>query len=502
MKKRNRLIALIIFTTAFMVLGAVGHQATAKMILRYGTGIMPVALYPHNYVTAADLVQCNLIFDNLLTFDHDQNPVPALATSWEMINDTTWRLKLRKGVKFTDGTPFNAEAAKINLEIAKEQPKGKRYYNMIESVTIEDPYTILIKTYEPHAPFLNKLCIAVGGMVSPKAIEKYGDKLAVNPVGSGPFKLKEWVPKVKMVLERNDDYWGKKPKLDEFHVFQIPEEGARAMAFESGNIDVNQLPAVHRIAEYRKNPKIKIVTTPGFRIFYLGFNTKDKLLRNKNLRKAIAHAINVDEIVDYVMEGVAVKADTVLAQALMKSKEKSCFDYDPAKSKELLAEAGYPNGVEVNLWTPEGRYLKDRQIAEAIQGQLAKVGIKAKLSVKEFASWIAATGRHEHQMSVFGFGFSTAEPNASMKLMFYSGATYNTFNYADPKMDNLLDKAAATMDPEKRRQVYEEAERLIIDEVLQVPIYHEIVVFATSDKVKNFRGYPTSMIDISETTIE
>jgi ABC-type transport system substrate-binding protein len=305
-----------------------------------------------------------------------------------------------------------------------------------------------------------------------------------------------------MVLERNEDFWGKKPKLDEFHMFPIPEEGTRTMAFESGDIDVIHTPAAHRIADYRKKPDINVIIEPDFRIFYLGFNVKDKLMSNKDLRKAIAHAINKDEIVDYVMEGLGIKADTVLAPALIKSDKKYFFDYDPAKSKELLAKAGYPNGVEINLWTPEGRYYKDRQIAEAIQGQLAKVGIKAKLSVMEFASWIEETNKHNHQTTVAAFGFSTADPDASLKLMFYTGATYNSFDYSDPKMDNLLDEAAAMMDPEERRKIYGEVQQLVIDDVIEVPIYHTVAVFAAHKNVKNFRAYPTNMLDIYDTTVE
>jgi peptide/nickel transport system substrate-binding protein len=206
--------------------------------------------------------------------------------------------------------------------------------------------------------------------------------------------------------------------------------------------------------------------------------------------------------VEYVVEGLAINAQAVIPEIIMKSKKKYNFDYDPEKSKRLLKEAGYSEGVEINLWTPEGRYLKDRQIGEAAQAQLAQVGIKANVKVMEWGAYTDSLFRHEHQLFVIGWGFSTGDPDAALRGCFYSTNKWNWSNYKNPRMDELLDQGVATQDPERRQEIYEEIQQLLIDDVVMVPIYHKLGIYAVSKKVKNFYSTPLELIDISETTVE
>lgn len=494
---------MLLLVLVFAVLGLPSNQAVAeKNVLKIGTGVDVVSLDPHKYKTTPDLVVDNLIFENLVAYDHNLNVVPVLATSWERIDDLRWKFKLRKGAKFHDGTPFNAQAAKINLDRVRVAPRGMNYFGMIESVGIEDDYTILIKTKERFAPFLRNLCIPIGGMISPKAIETHGEDIAHHPVGTGHFKFKEWRPKERLVLERNDVYWGEKAKLEKVIFVPIPEEGTRAMAFESGEIDVISDALPHRIPKYKADPKINVITGPATRNVWIGFNVGDKMLSNVKLRQAIAHGINRDKIVEYVLEGLAINAQAFIPEIVMKSKKKFNFDYDPKKAKDLLNEAGYPTGVEMSIWTPEGRYLKDRQIAEAVQAQLSQIGIKVNVRVMEWAALMDAFHRHEHQLGIFGWGWATGDPEASLRACFHSKSTWNWSDYKRPKIDTLLDEAVSTLDTEKRWALYEELQQLLIDEAVAVPIYHKLNIFAASKKVKNFYPTPLEFIDISKTTVE
>lgn len=503
MKNFTRLITIIFLALAFLIsVGGAGSFAAEKGVLKFGIGVDATTLDPHNYKATNDLLVAHLIFENLATFDLNMNVVPVLATSWENLDDTTWRFKLRKGVKFHDGTPFNAQVAKMNIERMKAAPRGKPYFGMIESVTAEDDYTILIKTNRPFAPFLKNLCIPVGGMMSPKAIEKYGKEIGSHPVGTGPFKLQDWRPKDKLVLVKNDAYWGEKAKLNQFVYRPIPEEGTRAMAFESGEIDVISDPLPHRIADFKANKNINVTTGPATRMVWLGFNTGDKVLKNVKLRQAIAHAVNREEIVKYVVEGLAIDAQQIIPGIIEEFSEKYNFAYDPQKAKKLLAEAGYPNGLELNLWSPEGRYLKDRQIAEAAQAQLAQVGIKANLRVMEWGAYLDALFRHEQQLYIIGWGFSTGDPDAALRGCFYSTSKFNFSNYKNPKMDELLDKGVSTLDPKKRHVIYKDLQQLLIDEAVMIPIYHKLNIYATSNRVKNFHPHPMELIEISETVVE
>jgi peptide/nickel transport system substrate-binding protein len=476
--------------------------AAGKSVLNIGVGVDVVTLDPHNYKATTDLLVDNLIFETLVKFDLKMNVVPGLASSWDMINDTTWRFRLRKGVKFQDGTPLNAEAVRFNLMRMKDAPRGKGYYGMIKSATVEDEYTVVVTTHGPFAPFLKNMSVDVGGIMSPESIKKYGDNIIANPVGTGSFRLKEWRPREKLILINHEGYWGKKSKLDEIVFLPIPEEGTRAMAFESGEIDVISDPLPHRIETYKKNKNISIITGPATRTVWLGFNVGDKTLSNLKLRQAIAHAVNRDEIVNNVVEGLAINAQAWIPSVVEKSKKDYNFKYDLKRAKELLKEAGYPNGLELNLWTPEGRYLKDRQIAEAVQAQLAQIGIKTNIRVMEWGAYLDACARHEQQLYIIGWGFSAGDPDTALRLCFYSDNQFNYSNYKSPAMDKLLDDAVAMLDPKKRSNLYEQVQQKLIDETIVVPIYHKLNIYAVNKRVVNFNPHPMERIEIGDTSIK
>ncbi|MEW6266202.1 MAG: ABC transporter substrate-binding protein [Thermodesulfobacteriota bacterium] len=473
-----------------------------KNVLNFGTGVDVTTLDPHNWKTARDLLAINLVYEGLLTLDPDLKVVPMLATSWERVDDTAWKFKLRKGVKFHDGTPFNAEAAKINLDRMRNAPRAKGVFGIIDSVTIEDEYSIVIKTKMPFAPFINNVCHPVGSMISPKAIERYGTEIGHHAVGTGKFVLKEWIPKEKIVLLKNENYWGEKPKLNQVLLRPIPEEGTRTMAFESGEIDIVTDPAPHRITNFKKNKDIQVIAEPAARVVWLGYNTQDKVLSNVKLRLAIAQAINRVELVDYVAEGLAINASAWIPAIVKNSKKKYAYDYDPKKAKDLLKEAGYPNGLELNLWSPEGRYLKDKQIAEAIQAQLSAIGIRIKLSVKEWGSYVDALFRKEQQLFIWGWAFQVGDPDAMLRENFFSKSSYNCTAYNNPEYDKLLDKAVSTMDTTTRAALYDDIQQMLIDDVVGCPIYHSQNIFAIWKKVKGFKAHPLELVVLDKTVVE
>jgi peptide/nickel transport system substrate-binding protein len=502
--KRIRLtwILMISITLMLFVFGQTNTVSAEKKVLTYGAGVDIVTFDPHNYKTATDLSVMNLVFENLVAFDSDLNVRPALAESWDNIDATTWRFKLRKGVKFHDGTSFNAEAAKVNFERMIQSPRASSYFGMITSVTIEDENTIILKTKVPYAPFLKNLCHPVGGIMSPKAIAEYGKDIGTNPVGTGRFKLKEWRVKEKLTLVKNENYWGKKALLDEFIFRPIPEEGTRAMAFESGEIDVLSDPLPHRLSEYKANKNMNVITGPAARVVWVGFNVGDKLLSNIKLRQAIAYAINRDDIVKYVLQDYAINAKKWIPNIVQESNKEYHYDYNLEKAKEFLKEAGYSQGIELNLWTPEGRYLKDRQIAEAVQDQLLKIGINAKLKVLEWGAYMDSCFRHEQQVFIIGWSFQVGDPDTLLRDNFYSSSKWNYSDYKSSEMDKILDEAVSTLDSKIRAGFYEKVQQKLIDDVIGVPIYHRMNIFVTNKKVKNFFPHPMELISLDETTIE
>ncbi|MBI5445500.1 MAG: hypothetical protein HY900_30335 [Deltaproteobacteria bacterium] len=480
---------------ALFLLSGQGHSLAAeKGVLRFGTGTDATTLDPHNWKSATDLLAINQIYEGLMTLDRSLKIVPVLATSWKAVNDTTWRFTLRKGVKFQDGTDFNAEAARINLERMRNAPRSKSYFGMIESVTVEDAYTIVIKTQTPYAPFLNNMCHPVGAMISPAAIEKYGKELGEHPVGTGKFKLKEWRRKERLVLERNDAYWGAKPQLRQFDVIPIPEEGTRTMAFEAGDVDVIADPLPNRLAAYRAGKNVDVIQEPAARVVWMGFNVSDKTVGNADLRRALALAINRDELVKYVAEGLVGEANSWIPAVVQQAKTSRNYPFDPRQAKQLLAKAGYPNGLELNLWTPEGRYLKDRQIAEAIQAQLSKIGVRVKVRVMEWGTYLDSLTRHEQQLYINGWAYQVGDPDSVLRDNFYSASSYNFSNYKSQDYDKLLDASVAMLNPSKRRSLIEKAEARLLEDVVGVPVYHKNNIYAVSKKVQGFRSHPLELI--------
>jgi len=234
----------------------------------------------------------------------------------------------------------------------------------------------------------------------------------------------------------------------------------------------------------------------------VAFNSSDKVLSNVKLRQAIGHGINRDEIIDYVLEGMAINAPAWIPAIVYKTKERYNFDYDPEKAKELLKEAGYPNGLELSYKTCEGRYLKDRQISEAVQSQLAEIGIKINLQVMEWGAYLDSLFRGESQMFIMGHAVATGEPHQALRGALHSESRFNFSRHKNPEFDSLLAKAGTVFDPKQRYEIYDEIQKLLIDTAAVVPMYHKLEFYGAWKRVKDFYPHPMELLELSETTIE
>jgi peptide/nickel transport system substrate-binding protein len=483
---------------------AAAAPPAAKMggTLRIGIGVEPVTLDPHHYKAAGiDFAVLDLVTDGLVAFDRNLNLVPQLATSWEWLDNTTLRFKLRQGVVFQDDTPWNAEAAKVNFDRIATAAEMKGHYGHIASCDVVDDYTIVLKLESRFSPLLGNLAAPIGGMLSPAAIENLGDEIARKPVGTGPYKLEEWLPKERLVLVKNPTYWGTPFKLDKLIFRPFPEEATRLLAFQAGELDVIQNPVPSSVKTLEKDDRFQVVRTTQMRNLWLGIIHGDETLDNLKLRQAIAYAINRDALVNQVAEGMADVAESLIPPSVM-GLPKVAYPYDPAKAKQLLAEAGYPQGLKLGLWVSQGRYLKDKEIGEAIQAQLKEVGIDAELHIVEFGTLVKVASEHEQQLWLQGWGLAAGDPDGMRPLMYSDGAV-NTANLKDPRVDELFDKGVAAVSEEERKAIYAELEKLVVqDLVTMVPIYFEVGFYATTTKVHDFYPHPLELIDIAQTWIE
>lgn len=504
MKKEFKIFCfLLLFLVLMSFYVYAVNEKTSGGILRVGIGADLTSFDMSSYKSGVDLMLGALVFDRLVAFDKNmQNYIPQLATSWEKKDDLTWIFNLRKGVKFTDGTSFNAEAAKISLERTSKAIRGQRFHGMISTVNILDDYKIEIKLKEPSASFFPNLTEATGSMFSPTALEKYGEEFFKNPVGTGMFKLEEWIPGQHVVLTRNEEYWGPPAKLEKVIFVPIPNVASRVMAFKGGDLDVIENLPAHEAPSIEKDPNYKLMSVPQLRTVWIGFNCGDAILKDPKVREAIAHAIDRESIIKYVMENRVREANLgLLPPEIMKTDPPLSLNYDPALSKKLLAEAGYKGGLKLQLWTPEGRYVKDLEIAQVVQGQLQSVGIDVSITVMEWSSYLAALSRKEQQMFVLGWAV-TKPPDSFFRACFHSEDTSNWANYKVKEVDKMIDEAVKLSDEEEINQAYYELNKIIIENAVVFPIYYTTMLYGLRSNVEEFSVHPMELLDLSKTWIK
>ncbi len=465
-------------------------------------GVDPTTLDPHDHEeTPAYNVLLNL-YDTLLIRDKDLKVIPWLATSYKLVNPTTWEFKLRQGVKFHNGEEFDAEVAKFSLERVANPALNLRMtaLRIIERVEVKDKYTIRVITKKPF-PTLDTQLALRGAMVPPRYFkEKDKAFLARNPVGTGPFKFVKWVKDDQIELEANEQFWKGAPKIKTLIFRPIPEEATRMSALQTGEVDLATNVPPHLVKEIKNHPKVTISSAPSVRTIFIPLYTVQCELTqgswdctkpvqgpvaNPKVRQAINYAVDVDSIIKNVLEGQGIRTATPLTSKHFGYDPKiKPFPHDPAKAKKLLAEAGYPNGIDVVLNSPSGRYPKDKEVAEAVAGQLTKVGIRAQLKVHEWTTYMNNIAyRHGGApMWLIGWGNTTWDADGTLIPMFRTGQLLA--NYWNPDFNALLDDAQTNMDPKKRSQMYSKASRFFLDDPPAIPLYQQIDNYGVSRKLQ------------------
>ncbi|MDI7247668.1 MAG: ABC transporter substrate-binding protein [Bacillota bacterium] len=482
----------------------------------FGRGADSVSLDPINVTDGESLIVTRQIFDGLLQYNEKNTSVePALAVSWTVSKDEkVWTFKLRQGVKFHDGTPFNAEAVKFNFERWKD-PKNPyhqgafEYYSymfvqgetdLIKSVDVVDDYTIRFVLERPLAPFLANLAMTPFAIASPAAIKKYGADVGNHPVGTGPFKFVRWDHGDKIIIERNDAYWGGKPYLDKVIFRSIPDNSARFMELESGSIDIMDGMSPDDVKLAGRNKALQVILRPSFNVGYMSMHMDKKPFDNIKVRKAIAHAINKPAIIKAFFAGLAEVAKNPMPPSLWGYNDKvKDYEYDPAKAKSLLAEAGYPNGFETTLWAmpvPRPYMPQPQKIAEAIQADLAAVGIKVKIVSYDWATYLDKIAYGEHDMCLIGWIGDNGDPDNFIYVLFAGsnavpGRASNYSFYKNDKVDEMLVKAQTVSDQATRTKLYEDVQQLIHDDCPWVPLVHSTPPLSAKKEVMGYIPHPT-----------
>jgi peptide/nickel transport system substrate-binding protein len=441
------------------------------------------------------------IFDTLVERDTNLKLVPALAAEMpKNVAPTTWEVKLRKGVKFHNGEEFNAESVKYSLErLGQGQGKlrGASFFSPVDRVEIVDPYTVRVHSKKPWPTFTTVLGFVQGAMYPPKA---YAGKdtafITKNPIGTGPYKFVRWAKDEEIVLEAYPGYFRGEPKIKTVVFRPIPDDAVRVAALQNGEIDLAVNIPPHLASIIEKHPKIYLSSAPSIRTIQLMFYTNQMDAEHKptgpyngptsdkRVRQAIAYAIDADEIIKGVLDGKGIRVATMLPSMH--------FGYDPAlkpikadvaHAKKLLAEAGHPSGVEITLNGPQGRYVRDKEVAEAVAGQLNKAGIKTTLRTHEWVNYLNNMV-YVHKAGpvwLIGWGTNSMDAETVYGPLFKAPGIF--VNWYNEDFNRMVDEAQTIMDEKKRLAQYHRINKLWIEEMPAVPLYQQVDLYGVNKRL-------------------
>jgi peptide/nickel transport system substrate-binding protein len=489
----------------FVLLLAQGLPAAAlaapagKVVI--AQGVDPTTLDTMNQSeTPASNLAINL-WDTLYERDQALKIVPLLATEMpRLVAPTTWEVKLRKGVKFHNGEDFNAESVKFSLErLAQGQGKlrGATFFAPIDRVDIVDPLTVRVHTRKPWPTFTVVMTFNQASMYPPVA---YKDKdttfISRNPIGTGPYKFVRWSKDEEIVLEANDQYWRGGPKIKTVVFRPIPDDAVRVAALQNGEIDLAVNIPPHLAGIIEQHPRTFLSTTPSIRTIQLMYYTHQMDAQHKptgpyngptadkRVRQAVAYALDADEIIRTVLDGKGVRVATMLTSMH--------FGFDPklppikgdlAKAKKLLSDAGYPNGVDLVLNSPQGRYVRDKEVAEAVGGQLTKAGIRTSVKTFEFVNYLNNMVYVHKAAPIWLIGWGTPTIDAETVYIPLFKAPGIFVNWHHEEFNRMVDEAQTTMDERKRLEQYHQINRLWVEEMPAVPLYQQVDLYGVSKRL-------------------
>jgi peptide/nickel transport system substrate-binding protein len=468
--------------------------------LRVGFYIEAQTMDPHLSGSKIDRQVYHNIYEPLVTLDTKLGIKPGLAESWTQPDPKTLVFKLRRGVKFHDGTDFNAEAAKFNLERMKTEPKSVRKGEVANIDTVEavDAHTLKINLKKPDAALLATLTDRAGMMVSPKVIQERGAELGRNAkgAGTGPFEFVEWVKDSHLVIKRHDGYWNKQggPYLDRVRYRPIPDDVVKLQSLQSGEIDVMDYVQPRDVAAVKADKNVVVVDVPSLADFAYQLNTTKPPFNVKALRQAVAYAIDLEQIVKGVWLNVGVAANgPIPPTSWAYDKSIAPIKRDLAKAKAKLAEGGQPSGFTFTLTT--NNIPINVQEAEVMQAQLREAGITVKVKLVDSATLIADGNNKNFEMISFQWsGRPDPDGNTYQFLRTTPGTSFNWSGISNPQIDTLLDRTREISNQAERRKLYGELTRILQDELPMVFIIHPVEPKAFSPKVQNYEAIPDGMM--------
>ena len=507
----------------FFIANIMGGKTFGGTLI-FGRGGDSITLDPAQVVDGESAKICDMLYDTLIQYREGTTDLePALAETWTRSADgLIWTFYLRQGVQFHDGSPVNADAVVFSL--TRPFTLFRDFHEQfIAQITALDPFTVQIQLKTPYAPFISTLAGTSFSIVSPTAAQSFGEDFGNNPVGTGPFKFVQWDRNDKIVLAANNQHWAGRPALDRLIFRSIPDNAVRLVELQNGNLHAMEFPNPDEIPLIQGDPQLEVLMRPSLNIGYLAMNMEKPPFDNLKVRLAINHAINKTEIVEHLYQGLGIPAKNPIPPGLW-SYDNSIEDYayDPELAKQLLTEAGYPNGFETTLWAlPVPRpYIPDGMaLATVLQSDLRNIGINAEIVTYDWATYLAKTEVGEHDMAMLGWIADVADPdNFFYSLLSIRAAekpAYNIAFYRNDEMQNILERARmstdedvqefvtsselrgidrvgtkALTDRDIRIRLYRQAQAIFHRDVPWVPLAHAQRLLVIDRRVKNLKLPP------------
>jgi len=468
--------------------------------LRVGFYIEAATMDPHLSGSKIDRQIYHNVFEPLVTLDNKLGIKPGLAESWTQPDNKALVFKLRRGVKFHDGTDFNAEAAKFNFTRMKTEPKSVRKNELanVDTVDVVDPYTIKLNLKKPDAALLATLTDRAGMMVSPKQVQERGGELERNAkgAGTGPFEFVEWIKDDHLLIKRNDNYWNKQggPYLDRVRYRPIPDDTVKLQSLQAGEIDVMDYVQPRDVAAVKADKNVVVLDVPSLADFAYQLNHGRPPFNVKALRQAVAYALDLDQIVKGVWLNVGYAANgPIPPTSWAYDKSIPPIKRDLAKAKAKLAEGGKPTGFEFTVTT--NNLPINVQEAEVMQAQLAEAGIKMKVNLVDGATLISNGNAKNFEMISYQWS-GRPDPDGNVYQFFKTspGTSLNWSGISNPKLDALLDQTREVSSQGERKKLYSEVVKILQDELPMIFIVHPIEPKAFGPKVQGYDPVPDGMM--------
>ncbi len=514
-KMRGASIAILaileILASFVLVSGADSSQRGGTLI--FGRGGDSIGLDPGHEMDGESFKVCDNIYDTLVQYrDGSTELAPGLATTWESSEDgLIWTFHLRQGIKFHDGSPFNAEAVLFSLNRQHEPAHpfhrvGGTYgywidaglADVVDKITAPDDSRVQIYLKKPYAPFIYTMTMPPFAIVSPTAVRKWGAEFTNHPVGTGAFKFVRWDRNDKIVLEANDAYWNGRPNLDRIIFRAIPDNAVRFINLQEGSLHAIQFPNPDDLPLIQGDTNLQLIVEPGMSIGYLAMNMDKPPFDNRKVRLAMNHAVNKNAIVEHLYQGTGIAAKNPIPPTLWSYDDTiEDYDYNPEKAKNLLAEAGYPNGFETTLWAlPVPRpYIPDgRMLSEVLQSNFRDIGVETKIVTFDWGTYLEKTKNGEHDMALLGWSADFGDPDNFLYYLLSKTAAKkpagNIAFYRSDEMQDVLERARISNDSDERIALYKQAQAIFHRDVPWVPIAHAQQILVANKKVQNLKLHP------------